>query len=149
TAPHWSPDGKWIAYTKASNTLLPHVYVIPADGGQEQRITDEASYSDSSAVWTPDGKRIVYLAGLDVGNIGQSGRSSTQIYSISLLPEEKDPQDKNIDSEADAVAAERTAPKPAPRSRPEGGGDAPAATPAKVEVKIDFNRIGRRTRQLT
>src|SRR5262249_1171098 len=38
--PQWSPDGKWISYTKADPTLLSHVYVVPADGGKEQRITD-------------------------------------------------------------------------------------------------------------
>src|SRR5262249_7458594 len=71
--PQWSPDGKWVSYAKASPTLLPHVYVIPSEGGQERRITEEDVYSDSAALWTPDGKRLVYLAGVDVGNIGQAG----------------------------------------------------------------------------
>lgn len=140
--PQWSPDGKWIAYTKSSLTLLPHVYVIPSEGGQEKRITDEDSYSDSNALWTPDGKRLVYLAGADVGNIGQAGRSTAQLYTVSLLPEDKDPASRSVDSEADAAAADRAARPTTPRR----DGDA-AATPP--EVKIDFNRIGRRARQLT
>src|SRR5207248_479406 len=28
-SPQWSPDGKWVSYTKASATLLPHVFVLP------------------------------------------------------------------------------------------------------------------------
>lgn len=154
----WSPDGKWIAYTKSNDaTLLPHVYVIPADGSQpERRVTEADVYSDSNAYWTGDGKRLVYLAGLDVGNIGAPGRSTAQLYVVSLAAEERDPNDKNIDSEEDAVKAEREQ-----RSRP-GAGRGPGAPPAggdgaeqprgearKVEVKIDFERLGRRARQLT
>ena len=30
SGPQWSPDGKWVSYTKADRDLLPHVYVIPA-----------------------------------------------------------------------------------------------------------------------
>jgi tricorn protease len=148
-SPQWSPDGKWVSYTKADNTLLPHVYVISADGGQEHRITDQNSYSDSSALWTPDGKAIIYLAGGDISNIGQGGRSSAQIYGISLVPEEKDAFDKSVDTEAQALAVEKDKPKSPPRS---SGGE-PAAghskSESKVEVKIDFQQIGRRTRQLT
>jgi tricorn protease len=151
--PQWSPDGKWVAFTKAGQNLLPHVYVVPAEGGQEQRITDADVYSDSAAQWTPDGKRIVYQAGEDIGNIGQAGRSTAQLYSLSLLPEEKDPADKSIDSEEQAAAAERERPRRG-RGRPgDGDGEAPAGgagkPPEKVEVKIEFTKIGRRARQLT
>jgi tricorn protease len=29
----WSPDGKWVSFTKSGRDLLPHVFVMPADGG--------------------------------------------------------------------------------------------------------------------
>lgn len=144
--PRWSPDGKWISFTRMSNTLLPHVYIISADGGKEQRLTDSDSYSETSAIWTPDGKRILMLTGVDTGNIGQSGRSTAQITSVSLMPEEKDPQDKSIDNEEEAAKAAREARRPGPgQPRPDG----PDGPGAKVEVKINFENIGRRTRQLT
>src|SRR5262249_2128619 len=44
--PQWSPDGKWVSYTKSDDNLLPHVYVAPADGGKERRITRKEVYSD-------------------------------------------------------------------------------------------------------
>jgi tricorn protease len=141
--PQWSPDGKWVSYTKADRTLLPHVYVIPAAGGPERRITGPDSYSDTNAHWTPDGKRLVYLSGTDVGNIGGQGRNTAQLFSVSLMPEDKDPADQGADSEAEAAAAaDRQSPRGL-RARPDGEG------PAKVEVKIDFDRIDRRARQLT
>src|SRR5262249_7432469 len=119
----------------------------------ERRITDEDVYSDSSAAWSPDGKRLVYLAGGDVSNIGQAGRSTAQLYAVALTPEEKDDADRNIDSEEQAAKAERERPRP-PRRPADGGGEpgdaeGPPAADKKAEVKIDFPRIGRRARQLT
>ena len=141
--PRWSPDGKWISFSKSGRDLLPHVYVMPAAGGEAKRITDADSYSDSSALWTPDGKALVYLAGLDTGNIGQSGRSTAQIYIVSLTRQEKEPGAGGIDSEEEAVRGERS--RPGGRPRPDAG----ASGRKPVEVKIDFERMARRARQVT
>jgi tricorn protease len=155
--PQFAPDGKWIAYIKARENLLPHVYIVPATGGPERRLTDEDSFSETAALWTPDGKGIVYLSGADVSNISPQGPSSAQIYVIALAPRDKDPFDKGIDSEEQAVAADRDE----RGRRPAGGraegreedGEAPRGGPAarerKVEVKIDWQGLGRRGRQLT
>ncbi len=151
TSPQWSPDGKWISYTKADATLLSHVYVIPADGGKEQRVSDPDVYSAGMAQWTPDGKRIVYLSGMDVSNIGGGNRSATtQLQVVALTKEDREPGERGLDSEEEAVAAERQQPRRF-GGRPGGEGEETpkAGTNAKVEVKIDFERIGRRTRQLT
>jgi tricorn protease len=139
-SPEWSPDGKWISYTRGGRNLLPHVYIIPSEGGKEHRITDDDTYSDSSALWAGDGKQILYLAGSDVGNIGGGGRSSAQMFAVHLAPQEKDDSDKSIDSEEQATQAER---KGTPKGK-KGGGEAKA-----VEVKIDFDGLARRSRQLT
>ncbi len=146
--PQWSPDGKWVSFTRPGDNLLPHVYVIPADGGKERRITGEDSYSDSGAIWTPDGKRLVYLGGADIGNIGQAGRSTAQLYAVTLSPDEKAAADRDVDSEADAQRQQR---ERRPGGRGARGPDAEPADgqPAKVEVKIDFNGIDRRARALT
>jgi tricorn protease len=148
--PQWSPDGKWIAFTRAGRNLLPHVYVMPAGGGPERRITDDTTYSDSNAVWTPDGKALVYLSGSDTGNIGQAGRSTAQIYLVELQHEVKEPGERGIDSEEEAKAAPATERTGFYRGRPEGAGEGGAGRGrGKVEVKIDFDRISRRARQLT
>ncbi len=161
SSPQWSPDGKWVAFTRAGHDLLPHVYVMPSDGGAEKRITDGDAYSDSWPLWTPDGKALVYLAGLDSGNIGQTGRSTAQILVVSLTRQEKEPGDENVDSEEEAAKKEVG---PASR-RPSSGGSgvSPVEVPDRrdaaptgrstsrkpVEVKIDFDRISRRARQVT
>src|SRR5262249_4514572 len=119
-SPQWSPDGKWVSFTRASRELLPHVYVMPADGGAEKRITNAAAYSDSAALWTPDGKSLVYLEGADVGNIGQGGRSTAQIFIVPLTRQEKEPGDTSIDNEEEAARAEPARPVRGPR--PDGAG---------------------------
>src|SRR5262249_50605453 len=137
--PQWSPDGKWISFTKQDATFLPHVYVMPAEGGEARRVTDESSYSDAGAQWSADGKHIVYLGGMElvipISSIQR--KSSAQIYAIALQGESETPADKGVDSEEAAAKL-----KPAGKF---GFGDGGAAK-KPVEVKIDFERIGRRAR---
>src|SRR5262252_10607518 len=56
--PHFSPDGKWIAFSAeyAGNT---DVYVAPAEGGEPKRLTWHPG-NDVAQGWTPDGKSIVF-----------------------------------------------------------------------------------------
>ncbi|HUO13322.1 MAG TPA: S41 family peptidase, partial [Caulobacteraceae bacterium] len=75
--PRVSPDGKWIAYTEASNAGTD-VWVIPAAGGAARRLTynptTEAGTGgrhgpDNMVVtWTPDSKYVVFLTKKDQWN---------------------------------------------------------------------------------
>ncbi len=58
TAPHFSPDGKWIAFSGQydGNT---DVYAIPAEGGEPRRLTFHPS-ADVVVGWTPDGKSVIF-----------------------------------------------------------------------------------------
>ncbi len=60
TNPHFSPDGKWIAFSGdyAGNT---DVYVVPADGGEPKRLTWHPG-GDSVQGWTHDGKAIMFAS---------------------------------------------------------------------------------------
>ena len=59
--PHFSPDGRTIAFTGdyAGNA---DVYTVPADGGEPKRLTWHPG-GDSVQGWTPDGKSIVFASG--------------------------------------------------------------------------------------
>jgi len=61
TNPHFSPDGKWLAFSAeyAGNT---DVYVVPAEGGEPKRLTWHPG-SDSVQGWTPDGKAVLFTSG--------------------------------------------------------------------------------------
>ncbi|HVS21316.1 MAG TPA: PDZ domain-containing protein [Pyrinomonadaceae bacterium] len=58
TNPHFSPDGKWIAFSGeyAGNF---DVYVVPADGGEPKRLTWHPG-ADLVQGWTSDGKSILF-----------------------------------------------------------------------------------------
>jgi tricorn protease len=61
TNPHFSPDGKWIAFSAeyAGNT---DVYVVPAEGGEPKRLTWHPG-NDVAQGWTPDGKAVLFASG--------------------------------------------------------------------------------------
>src|SRR5690348_8186798 len=56
--PHFSPDGKWIAFSGeyAGNF---DVYIVPSDGGEPKRLTWHPG-ADLVEGWTPDGKSILF-----------------------------------------------------------------------------------------
>ena len=60
--PHWSPDGRWIAFTaKRKDDEDAQIYVIAPDGGEARRLT--ALGTGASALrWFPDGKRIAFVS---------------------------------------------------------------------------------------
>jgi tricorn protease len=61
TNPHFSPDGKWIAFSGeyAGNT---DVYVVPAEGGEPKRLTWHPG-GDQVQGWTHDGKAVLFSSG--------------------------------------------------------------------------------------
>jgi tricorn protease len=76
-APHFSPDGRWIAFsaTYDGNT---DVYVVPTEGGQPRRLTWHPS-ADVVTGWSADGKRVLFVSSREVDN-SRSG----QLYEVSI-----------------------------------------------------------------
>ena len=66
--PHFSPDGKWIAFT-SNRSGFPAVYVVPAEGGIPRRLTWYPAAA-SARGWTPDGKRILYSTTRETAPVG-------------------------------------------------------------------------------
>lgn len=56
--PHFSPDGRWIAFSGEYAGNLD-VYVVSADGGEPKRLTWHPG-GDSVQGWTPDGRSIMF-----------------------------------------------------------------------------------------
>ena len=76
TLPHWSPDGKQIAFSGSRPGKPWNIFIIPAQGGPAEQITNGA-LSDLDAAWSPDGKTLAF------GQLREEG--SKQIYSVQLL----------------------------------------------------------------
>jgi len=58
SAPRYSPDGAWLAYTSRTLTRYPAVHLVRPDGTGDKRLVDRSGGTGLS--WTPDGKGLVY-----------------------------------------------------------------------------------------
>jgi dipeptidyl aminopeptidase/acylaminoacyl peptidase len=75
TGAKYSPDGRWIQYTRELSTdavirqKLDHggatdLAVIPADGGPERVLTAEWDYLPASPTWSADGRFVYFMGGV-------------------------------------------------------------------------------------
>ncbi|HXT68663.1 MAG TPA: S41 family peptidase [Vicinamibacterales bacterium] len=139
-----SPDSKWVAFSKQDRTLRSHVYVAAITGGEERHITeDRVHYSEANPVWTGDGRYIVFTSaeGFSNGIASQGGiTTTTTMWATPLRDQERDPLNRDVDNEAQAIAAQA-----AGAAGGRAGGAGGAATPT---VQIDWNGIARRSRQI-
>jgi eukaryotic-like serine/threonine-protein kinase len=62
--PHWSPDGKQIAFFGRSPTTPTGIYVVPFESGAVQQVTraDAGTMGDAFFCWSPDGASILFAA---------------------------------------------------------------------------------------
>ena len=63
SAPIFSPDGKWIAFS-ANYDGNRDVFVIPASGGEPKRLTWHPG-QDGAIGWTPDGRKVLFVSDRD------------------------------------------------------------------------------------
>jgi len=140
--PRWSPDGKWIAYSRPDYTRTSDVYLIPSAGGEEKKATFD-SYNDGNPRFSHDGRKLYFVRREDGGGGGGGlggAQASSQIYSVALEKEDRDPSD--------------------PEDRPEPDqqdqtGDAAARRAGQQrnqpprDINIDWSGLKRRTRQIT
>lgn len=66
--PHFSPDGRWLAFT-SNRSGVPQVYVVGVDGGEPTRLTWYPATSEARG-WTPDGKRVLYSSSRETAPVG-------------------------------------------------------------------------------
>ncbi|CAM3875604.1 S41 family peptidase [Rheinheimera salexigens] len=76
-APHFSPDGKWIAFS-ASYDNNTDVYVMPTSGGAATRLTWHPS-ADTVNGWSPDGKKVLFASNREIAN-----SRSNQLFEVAL-----------------------------------------------------------------
>jgi tricorn protease len=59
--PRLSPDGQWVAFV-STDEGNPEIYVMPAHGGQPERLTFLGSTQAAVTGWSPDGSEIEFVA---------------------------------------------------------------------------------------
>lgn len=137
-APVWSPDGKWIAFSKSDYTRSADIYLLPSAGGEERKVTFD-SYSDINPRFSPDGRKLYFVRN-EGGGFGGGDRPSAQIYALTLEREDRDPNDSEMRVEQPESADQEG------NMRRTG---APQRNQPPREINIDWGGLKRRTRQLT
>jgi Tol biopolymer transport system component len=59
--PVWSPDGSQLAFT-SDRDGDPEIWIVNADGGVAQQITNNGEALDLAPAWSPDGTRLLYYS---------------------------------------------------------------------------------------
>lgn len=57
----FSPDSRWISFSREDNEFNGEVFIISADGGKPVNITQHP-YNDWGAVWSPDGLFLAFIS---------------------------------------------------------------------------------------
>lgn len=139
--PSWSPDSKWITYTKQLKNRLGAVHVYSLETGKSTQITD--GLSDARyAVFDKSGKYIYFTASTDNGpTTGWLDMSSfpfqvtRSVYAIVMENTEPSPISPESDEEEVKPAATPTDEKPKEKTDEK---------PKSTDIKIDFENIDQR-----
>jgi len=78
---NWSPDGRWLAYTRAFGTIAAtsELWLTRASDGQSSRLTDDTGF-DASPAWSSDSAMLYFVSGRGGTNdlwrfaLGRDGR---------------------------------------------------------------------------
>lgn len=123
----WSPDSKWLAFSRRDAIGTRDLWVVPAAGGQAVNITYYPGMN-TQPEWTSDGKYLLFLSDRD-------REAGSDLYAVPLQKEKEESEGSSGSQEAGSAPpnTERRA----------------STTDQKVEVKIDFDDIENRAKRLT
>jgi tricorn protease len=57
----WSPDSRWLAFSREDQAFNQEVWIVPATGGEAVDVSQHPG-ADSGPVWSPDGRRLYWLS---------------------------------------------------------------------------------------
>lgn len=149
---NWSPDSRWIAYTRSDDDFRSKVFLYSLDSKKSTLVTDNW-YEASGAVFSPDGKYLFFVSDRDFSPTysrtewNHSYADMSKVYFVTLAKSTTSPlapknDEVQVKEDTTAVAEEKE------DTKKKGGKDkadeakektaAPAAVPATV---IDLEGI--------
>ncbi|HTQ55226.1 MAG TPA: PDZ domain-containing protein [Bryobacteraceae bacterium] len=157
----WSPDSKWLAYSKVLPNELSAICLYSLVDGKSTQVTDGMSDA-TNPVFDKDGKYLYFAAstnsgeglGLDIHAVERTFTSSVYLAVLDkTLPSPFAPESDEEKAADDKKSAEDK--KSADGDKPDAGSDRPAADaakpaetakskPAVPNVKIDLDGIDQR-----
>lgn len=131
----WSPDDKYLAYSKTDLDFNNEVYIQPVDNSFDPVNVSMHPRSDHSPSWSPDGKKLIFSSLRNNGDYDlwyvwlqkKDWAKTSDEWKLDDDEEKKDKKDKKNDSDKDEKKNQKNI----------------------VEVKIDFENIYQRLYQLT
>jgi len=131
----WSPDGRFLAYTKNSADRQSEIWVLALDEGKTHRLSDGQA-NDFEPVWDPKGNYLYFLSNRDF-QLQFSGFESsylyvdpTRVYAGTLSDDTPDLFPPQSDEEPA---------KPA-------GAKAAGTKPGELRIELDFDGFSKRVR---
>jgi tricorn protease len=132
TLAEYSPDGRWLVYTRSDEDQNADVYLYELATGREHNVTRNP-FRDTGGALTADGRTLVFASARDGG--------VNHLFAVSLRRLTEDPDDPVVRARRRA-AGERTDTAGGTAARP---GQAAAAG----AIQLDADGIDRRAVQLT
>jgi tricorn protease len=124
----WSPDSRWIAYTRLEPTLYESIHLYSMDTGKTMAMTDDVT-SDWSPSFSPDGSYLYFLSNRSFNPV-MGLVDQTHVFVNMALPYVVVLKD----GEASPFA-------PSPGDDDEDGGEDDSE---EVTVRVDFDGLGNR-----
>ncbi|MEZ5944963.1 MAG: S41 family peptidase [Planctomycetaceae bacterium] len=164
----FSPDGKWLVYSKYDNDFNSEIWIAPIDGSREPYNVSRHPDNDFSPAWSPDGKKIAF--------VGRRSASEWDVYYVFLQAEdnEQSSRDRTLEKALEKLdkARKKKEEKPDPSAvgdgeeksnnanqdkGDDGQSEEKSATPGEadkkneeklVDVQIDFDNLHERVRRI-
>lgn len=149
----WSPDGKWLAYSRQLKNYLNAIFLYSLESGKSEQVTDGMSDARFPA-FDKGGEYLYFTASTDIGPAVGSGmsilnRPVTRAAYVTVLsketasplgPESDDEKDKK-DADKDKPGGDKQEPekdKDKDKEKKEGGKQ-------PVKMKVDLEDLDQRT----
>jgi C-terminal processing protease CtpA/Prc/Tol biopolymer transport system component len=97
----WSPDSKWVAFTRMDRYQVRDIWVIPAVGGTAINVTRYPE-NNADAKWTHDGKNLLFIS---------DRNGLPQLFRLPLEPEDDEPADDEAKKKQAAARSRDTSVK--------------------------------------
>ena len=140
---HWSPDSKWLAYVRGTQTYMGQIHLYSTATETSQPLTDGLSDADAP-VFDPNGKFLYFLASTNAGpvqdwfSMSNADMLATSNLYLAVLPKgEPSPLARESDEEAVTPAAAA----PVEEKKADATDN---KTAKKTEVRVDFDGLTQR-----
>lgn len=138
----WSPDSRWIAYTKPETEMMNRIYLHSLETGKAVVATD-AWYNSANPTFSPDGKYLYFTSSRDFSptfsqtefNISYS--DMTRIYLVTLTKSAESP----FRPKSDEAAPKDAKPKDDGKKGDAKDGKKEAAVTVTVDADGIVNRV--------